>query len=666
VQALIHLPMQRPYKAATSSIKDRASALLEPLVERRYDFWAALPGALLGMAVSALAYYLLIQQHAIHDALFLREVVPRSGERRLIAAAALGQTLFLGTAPAVLFATLEALGRRAWAVGAYLIGLWLCLFLLIVDFRLYLLHGRHLLEIVAYAALPEGRQAGGSPWIWATRFSIWALQAALLSGSGLVASLIGCFGCSKVRSVRLRQLLAPPLFVTALGVGPVCVNAGAGWVTLGLQSRLLGVLPISFGAERTTYTRPPEDPIQAQLHQGLVAVYQQKFGYLFRKRPPLVHARRALAHRPNVFLILVESWRADAFTAELMPKLHAWAQQGVRRSRHYAGTNFSESGAFTILYGLNPLVFHAVLDSRVPPPLCEGVRALSYACAYYTGHPTVWWRREEFLGPDTFDIHVRAQQGPWSDWDRESLGALVGLTQAAQAGGYFGMTFLMSTHYEYRYPSEFERFLPADEPAVAWKGRDVKDFASLANRYRNAVGFVDHLIGETLSAIDITKDYVIVTGDHAEAVGEHGKLGHGFDFSDLLVHVPLILRGPGISPEEVGGLSLHEDIWPTILSLVTNTPPREHDLRLESARHGTVMAHCEFDQKSADALLLHDNFRIRLKLALDSAELSLQGFEDADGRPVPSPRLGPTEIQTLIAAFDSYLDDAAKPILVVP
>lgn len=658
--------MQRPYKAAPSGIRDRASALLRPLVTRRYDFWSALPGALLGTAVSALAYYLLIQQHAISDALFLREVVPRSGERRLIAAAAFGQTMFLGTAPAVLFATIEALWRRTWAVGAFLIGLWLCLFLLIVDSRLYLLHGRHLLQIAAYAALPEGREAGGSAWIWATRFSVWALQAALLGGVGLAASLVGCFGCSEIPSRNIRLLLTLPFFFAALGVGPVCVSSGAGWATLGLHSRVVGALPMSFGAERATYTRPPEDPIQSQLQQGLGEVYQQKFGYLFRKRAPQTHARRTPQERPNVFLILVESLRADALTAELMPKLHTWSRQGVRRSRHYAGTSFSESGTFTILYGLNPLVYHAVLDSRVPPPLCYGLRALSYACAYYTGHPTVWWRREEFLGPDTFDIHSRVQQGAWSDWDRESLGALVGLTKTAQAGGYFGMTFLMSTHYEYRYPPEFERFLPADEPAVAWSGRGAKDFASIANRYRNAVGFVDHLIGEALGAIDITKDYVIVTGDHAEALGEHGKLGHGFDFSDPLVHVPLVLRGPGITPGDVGGLSLHEDIWPTVLSLVMDTPPGEHDLRLESARRGTVMAHCEFDQKNADVLLLHDDRRIRLKLALDSPELSLQGFEDADGKPVPSPQLGPAEIGALIAAFDSYLDDAAKPIRVVP
>lgn len=659
---MIHLPLHSSYRPEARGVKEWALRLFAP----RHEFWVALPGALLGTVATALVYFFLIQQQAVQDALFLREVLPRPSEHQLIAIATLGQTMFLGTGPALLFAIFESRGRRIWALSAYALTLWLSLFFLIVDLRVYLLHGRHLLQILAYAALPEGRQAAGSAWLWAARFAIWALQAALLCGVGVTASLLGARGCSTISSRRVRQLVTLALALSTSCAGPISVDPGSGWVTLGLHSRLLGVLPISFGAEHATYTRLPEDPIQAKLQRGLATVYQEKFAHLFRKRGPTTHAQRPISERPNVVLILVESLRADALTPTLMPRLHAWGQHGLRRSKHYAGTNFSESGTFAILYGLNPLVYHAVLDSRVPPPLCDGLRALSYNCAYYTGHPTVWWRREEFLGPETFDIHVRAQQGPWSDWDQQSLSALVELTKSARAGGYFGMTFLMSTHYEYRYPPEFERHRPADEPAVGWNSKAAEDFISTANRYKNAVGFVDHLIGDALSAIDTSQHYVIVTGDHAEALGEQGRLGHGFDFSDRLVHVPFVMRGPGIDPQEVSGLSLHQDIWPTVLSLVTGSAPEDHDLRLEATRRGTLLAHCEFNQKRADALLFHDDRRVRLKLALDSPELSVQGFEDADGIPIPSPQLSDAEIAALIAAFGTYLEDAAKPIVALP
>lgn len=639
---------------------------LRSIATRQHDFWTALFGALLGSAFVAVLYCALIQRHAIHDALFLREVIPRPNERRLITIAALGQTAFLSLLPATLFALLESRHRRVLAGSIYVATFSFALFFLILDAHLYLLHGRHLTQIIAYAALPEGHEAGGSLVVWATRLLMWLLQAILLAGTGFAATLLGAFVCSLAKSRPIRILATAPLLAAMAGTARISLEPGAGWRTLGLHARLLGVLPLTFGAEHTIYTSAPADPVQAVLQQRLATIYQEKFGYLFRRREPPLHARRSIAARPNIFLVLVESLRADAFTPELMPELFKWARQGIRRTRHFAGTNFSESGTFTILYGLSPLVYHAVLDSTVPPPLCNGLRALGYKCAYYTGHPTVWWRREEFLGPDTFDIHVRTQQGPWSDWDRNSLSALTSLTRQSEAGGAFGMTFLMSTHYEYRYPPEFERFVPADEPAVAWKASANKDFVSIANRYKNAVGFVDHLIAQTVNAIDTSQSYVIITGDHGEALGELGKLGHGFDFSDRLVHVPFILRGPGIQPDDVDGLSLHEDIWPTVLSLATGEPPSEHDLRSSSKRRGTLMAHCEFDQRSADALLLYDNWRVRLKLALDSPELSVQGFEDADGRPVPSVGIGDKDINTLAAAFDNYLDDAAKPISTVP
>lgn len=637
----------------------------ERLFARSVDFFSALGGAALGTALAGLVYFVVLEHRDVNDALFLRELVPRPIEYKLIALALIGKTVAVAVAPCLLFAVFAWRGRRAWAAGVYLVSLWLSFFFLIVDLRVYLLHGRHLLQILAFAALPEGREAGGNVAVWIGRFATWGASAAALALIGLSLSVLAASCFTRLSRRALRALVAVPLLGVMLLLGPMAVTPGAGWQTAGLHARLLGVLPFTFGAERMMLTRTPSDPVQAELQQALAHVYQDKFTYLFRKRQRREHAHHALATKPNIFLILVESLRADVFTADLMPNLHAWAEQGLRRSRHFAGTNYSESGTFTILYGQSPLVYHTVLDSRVPPPLCEGLRALSYKCAYYTGHPTVWWRREEFLGPDTFDIHERVQKGTWNDWDREALSKLGNLVTTSGDGGYLGITFLMSTHYEYRYPPEFARFLPADEPEVAWDGRAAKDFHSLGNRYKNAVGFVDQLIGETLRKIDTSRDYVIVTGDHAEGLGENGRVGHGFDFSDTLLHVPFAMRGPGIQPEELGGLSLHADIWPTVRSLATGGEPAPNDLRRPGQRQGALFAHCEFNQPEADALLLEGDLRVRMTLSLQTPEVSVKGFEDAQGRPVAVPSLDHERIAALASAFERYVDDAARDVDVV-
>src|SRR5438876_8935387 len=50
---------------------------------------------------------------------------------------------------------------------------------------------------------------------------------------------------------------------------------------------------------------------------------------------------------------------------------------------------------------------------------------------------------------------------------------------------------------------------------------------------------------------DATNLLVVVTADHGEALGEHGLIGHLRGLPDTVLHVPLLIAGPGITPGEV-------------------------------------------------------------------------------------------------------------------
>ncbi len=64
----------------------------------------------------------------------------------------------------------------------------------------------------------------------------------------------------------------------------------------------------------------------------------------------------------------------------------------------------------------------------------------------------------------------------------------------------------------------------------------------------------------------LDRTLVIVTSDHGESFGEHGVLGHGWCLYDDLLHVPLIVRLPGVVPEGVTEDALVENrlLWPMI------------------------------------------------------------------------------------------------------
>lgn len=57
----------------------------------------------------------------------------------------------------------------------------------------------------------------------------------------------------------------------------------------------------------------------------------------------------------------------------------------------------------------------------------------------------------------------------------------------------------------------------------------------------------------------------ILTSDHGEGLGEHDEMTHGVFLYDSTLHIPLIMRFPGINPTSISEVCRNIDIFPTIL-----------------------------------------------------------------------------------------------------
>ncbi len=68
--------------------------------------------------------------------------------------------------------------------------------------------------------------------------------------------------------------------------------------------------------------------------------------------------------------------------------------------------------------------------------------------------------------------------------------------------------------------------------------------------YDNCLNYIDSQVGELLQFLERSSDwsntYVIITSDHGESFGEHGTYEHGWNLYREVLHVPLIIAGPGI------------------------------------------------------------------------------------------------------------------------
>jgi arylsulfatase A-like enzyme len=74
-------------------------------------------------------------------------------------------------------------------------------------------------------------------------------------------------------------------------------------------------------------------------------------------------------------------------------------------------------------------------------------------------------------------------------------------------------------------------------------------FVRMRHLYARAASYMDEWLAGILDALDrrgiLDETLVIVTSDHGENFGEDGLIAHGFSLDQRLIHVPLVMSGPG-------------------------------------------------------------------------------------------------------------------------
>jgi arylsulfatase A-like enzyme len=135
---------------------------------------------------------------------------------------------------------------------------------------------------------------------------------------------------------------------------------------------------------------------------------------------------------------------------------------------------------------------------------------------------------------------------------------------------------LDATHLPYLWTDDFKPpFRPYAGPGHYMHVQaDPADRLAVVSRYRDAVAFVDALVGRLLAGLRAAGSYdaatVVVAGDHGEEFWEHGLTAHASEVCSAQTHIPLIVRlskamrdaGAGASPVRLGSSI---DVWPTLL-----------------------------------------------------------------------------------------------------
>lgn len=270
----------------------------------------------------------------------------------------------------------------------------------------------------------------------------------------------------------------------------------------------------------------------------------------------------------NVLLVTLDTTRPDRLGAygygkARTPALDGLARDGVLFANAYCPVPMTLPSHSTILTGTGPL-FHQVhnngtyvLDAGLLT-LAEALKARGYGTAAFVGSFNVDSRFGVGQGFDVFDDEFREDEMIKTFRSERRAGetteAFLRWLEKAGNAPFFAWIHYYDPHTPYDPPPPYRE--------------------QFADPYDGEIAYMDACFGKALARLRekglLDRTLVVVAGDHGEAFGEKGELGHGVFIYDVTMKVPLIISALRNLPKGkvVDARVRLMDLMPTVLDAV--------------------------------------------------------------------------------------------------
>ncbi|MCP4640102.1 MAG: sulfatase-like hydrolase/transferase [bacterium] len=319
--------------------------------------------------------------------------------------------------------------------------------------------------------------------------------------------------------------------------------------------------------------------------------------------------------RPNVVLIVLDTLRADRLTAErngipLMPNLRRFSEESLDFAHAVSPCSWTRpamASLFTSLY-VDTHGVHYSEDAEDPTVKSHAVPESMQTMASYlkrAGYATAGIQTNAHAhgdlgfaqGFDSYEFKSDAK----ADWVTARALEIAKEAESAKEP-YFLYAHYLDPHDKYAPPERYRSQLGCpeklDETDTQWatdlftcvldKGhhmvglkekRDVADASpvgmeAVRTLYDGEVKFLDDELGKLLAYLDEHREntIVVIVTDHGEEFWDHGFLMHSLTLYEEQIHVPLIVRGPGLEPRLVEETVETLDVLPTVADLLGLAP----------------------------------------------------------------------------------------------
>lgn len=285
----------------------------------------------------------------------------------------------------------------------------------------------------------------------------------------------------------------------------------------------------------------------------------------------------SLARKPDVYLFIVESLRADYINLENSPNLYHFKKKNLSFDLALSNANATHISWFSLFHSQFPFYW----AKKTPREMRAGSMPLqilkkmgykihvssSSRLSYFQMNRLIFGEGDRLA--DTMFISEDVDCVEPYERDRKAMDNLFAKMQEEGSGRLF-IVFLDATHLDYSWPREMTKFFPFEEKinylsaAISKKGLE-----KIKNRYKNALYFADDQLGRFFEALETAPGgkaaVVVIAGDHGEEFYEHGHLFHASSLTEPQIRIPLFYRFGQNPPFQTDcKMTSHMDIFPTV------------------------------------------------------------------------------------------------------
>jgi len=270
--------------------------------------------------------------------------------------------------------------------------------------------------------------------------------------------------------------------------------------------------------------------------------------------------------KPSVILITVDTLRADhlgcyGYTQIQTPNIDQLAHAGARFTQAYTPVPVTLPAHTALFTGAFPMAtgIHDFSGNKLPAnaaTLAKVLRDNGYATGAFIGSAVLDSRFGLNQGFDTYFDHFEFSRLDEAHLDQmERRGDLVMDEALRWLKGNPRQPFLIWVHlYDPHDP-----YTPPEPYASRYRARP----------YDGEIAFDDAQVGRLVAYLKqqalFDKSVIVVAGDHGEGLGEHGERTHGFFIYNSTLHVPLLMKLPGVAPRVIADEVSLVDVMPTLL-----------------------------------------------------------------------------------------------------